>query len=68
MPQIVTYVAVEKDWSTKENNSKLWWNHDTRTGATVVGKRGCLAMSNSAKIKPIALVVIELRLSEGISK
>ena len=38
--------------------------HELRVKGTSQDK----ATSNSAKIKPIALAVIELRLSEGISK
>jgi len=49
-----------KEWSTKENKGKLQWNHDASTVAA--------ATLSSGKIKPIALVVIELRLYEGISK
>ena len=40
---------------------------DTSTG-DVVGTSRDKTTSNSAKIKPVALVVIELRLSEGISE
>ena len=32
------------------------------------GTRRTKAMSNSEKIKPVALAIIELRLSEGISQ
>jgi len=36
VPQIVTYVAVEKRRSTKENKGNLWWNHDASIGADTV--------------------------------
>ena len=60
-----------KEWRTKENKGKLWLNHDANIGAAAVGKKGTSwdeATSSNAKIKPVALAVIELRLSEGISK
>jgi len=64
VPQIITYAAVEKKM---ENKGKVCKNHDASIGAAVVGKIGTSwdeATSNSAKIKPIALAVIELCLSE----
>ena len=40
IPQLVTYVAVEKGMELKENKGKLWQNHDASTGAAVVGSDG----------------------------
>ena len=63
--QIVTYAAVEKGM---ENKGKLRQNRDAGIGAAAVGTSRDEVTLNSAKIKPITLAVIELRLSEGISK
>ena len=51
-----------------ENKVKLWWNHDASIGAAAVGKKEHPRTKYSEEIKPIALVVIELHLSEGISQ
>ena len=71
IPTIVTYAAVEKEmeykgeqsWALVEPWCKYWsccgwWKGTSRDEAT----------SNNAKLKPIALMIIELCLSEGISK
>ena len=65
--QIINCMAVRK---RMENQGKLYYNHDSSIGVAAVGKKLSQneAMSNSAKIKPIILAVIELSLSEGISK
>jgi len=62
VPQIVTYVAVVKGWSTKKKKGEL-----SRTMVLALkllwlakGTSQHEATSNSAKIKPIALVVIKL--------
>ena len=61
-----TLFAVSKDeWDTKEDTGK-----SIKNALYVLGYKGtCRAevMSNSEKIKPVALAVIKLRLSEGIS-
>jgi len=57
-----------KEWRTKENKGKLGYNHDASTGAAAVGTSRDKAKLNSEEIKPTALVVIELRLSEGVSQ
>ena len=54
-----------------ENKGELWENHVASVGAAAVGEKGMSwdeMTSNSVKIKPIALAVIELRLSEGTSQ
>ena len=69
IPQIVTYTVGEKKWRTKENKGKLWQNHDPNTGAAVVGEKAQnQATLNSEEIKPVAITIIELCLSEGISQ
>ena len=60
--------AVSKDeWDTKEDTGKSMRMHCTYCG---MPKGTCWAevMSKSEKIKPVALAVIKLRLSEGISQ
>ena len=64
-------MAVDKEWSSKENKGKLQYNHYANTGAAAAGKKGTSsdkATLNSEEIKLVALVTIELRLSEGISQ
>ena len=52
-----------------ENKGKLWWNHDARCcSGWRKGTSRDKATLISEEIKPITLVVIELRLSEGISQ
>ena len=53
-----------KEWSTKENKGEL---HDASIGAAAVGEKD-EATLNSEEIKPVAIAIIELHLSEGISK
>ena len=63
----LTLFAVSKDeWDTKEDTQRM---HCTYCGMPK-GTARAEAMSNSEKIKPIALAVIifELHLSEGINK
>jgi len=42
LPEIITYAVVEKGMETKENKSKLWYNHDARIEAAAVGEKVCL--------------------------
>jgi len=42
--KVVSYTAVEKEWSTKENQSELQQNHDASLGAAAVGEKACLGM------------------------
>jgi len=51
-----------------KNKGKLWQNHIASIGAAAVGTSRDKVMLNSEGIKPIVLVVIELRLCEGISQ
>ena len=56
------YAAVEKGMELKGEQ-----NHDASTGVAAVDKKVCLATVNSKEIKPVALVIIKLHFSEGIS-
>ena len=50
--------------------SRCWKNHDTSIGAAAVGKKARLrdaATLNSKEIKLLAIAIIKLHLSEGIS-
>ena len=59
-----TLFTVSKDeWDTKEETGKLMKNACDLPKGTSQAE----TTSNSEKIKPVALAVIELRLSEGIS-
>ena len=63
-----TPFAISKDeWNTKEDTGKSMRMHCMYYGMPK-GTCRAEAMSNSEKIKPVALAVIELRLSEGISQ
>ena len=59
----VTYVC----GSGERNGTQRRTNHDASTGAAAVDKRVCLATVNSEEIKPVALAIIKLHFSEGIS-
>jgi len=69
LPQIVTYVEWRKESRTKKNKSKLlvepWCEYWSCSGWRK-GTSWDEATLNSEEIEPIALVAIELRLSEGI--
>jgi len=57
---------VSKDkWDTKKGTGKSMKSHFMSSSASK-GRSRDKATSNSKKIKPIALAIIELRLSEGI--
>ena len=61
-------IAVSKDeWDTKADTGKPMRMHCTYCGMSK-GTSQAEVTSNSEKIKPIALAVIELHLSEGISQ
>ena len=61
-----TLFAVSKDeWDTKEGTGK---SMKSALYVYCSMPKGTCATSNSEKIKPIALPVIELHLSEGISQ
>ena len=63
-----TLFAVSKDeWDTKKDTGKSMKNACMYCGMPK-GTSQAEAMSNSEKIKPIALAVIELHLSEDISQ
>ena len=64
LPQVVTYTC----GSEERNGEQI---RDASIGAEAVGEKAHLRMKatlNSEEIKPIAVVAIELRLSEGISQ
>ena len=64
-----TLFAVSKDeWDTKEDTGKSMKNTLYTYCGMPKGTCRAKATSNSEKIKPIALAVIELRLSEGIDQ
>ena len=53
----------------KGQQNELWQNHDASTGAAAVGKKGTSldkATLNSKEIKPVAMAIFKLHLSEGI--
>ena len=50
-----------------ENARKLWYNHDSSIGAAAVGEKAETTL-NSEETKPIALAIITLHQSEGISQ
>ena len=56
--KLMPFAVSQDEWDTKEDTGKSMKNalHILRYAA----------MSNSEKIKPVSLAVIELRLSEGI--
>ena len=63
-----TLFAFSKDeWDIKEDTGKSMKNA-LYVLRYAKGTSRAEAMSNSEKIKPVALAVIELRLSEGISQ
>ena len=57
----------------KESKGKLRYNYDASIATSAVGEKVCQGISsdnvtlNSEEIKPVAIVIIKLRLSEGIS-
>ena len=70
VPQIATYAVVEKEWRTKENRGNicmmqalqpLWLVKSTSWDEVTL-------QLISEKLKPVAIAIIKLRLSEGISK
>ena len=60
-------VVSKDEWDTKEDTGKSMKNALYVCGMPK-GTSRAEAMSNSEKSKPIALAVIELRLSEGLSQ
>jgi len=40
-----------KEWSTKENNAELQWNHEVSIGAAVVGERARLGMKQRQTVQ-----------------
>ena len=65
----LTLFAVSKDeWDTKEDNGKSMKNASCMYCGMPKGTCRAEATSNSEKIKPIALAIIKLRLSGGISQ
>jgi len=61
----LTLFTVSKDeWNTKEDTGKSLRMHCTYCSVPKGTSRA--ATSNSQKIKPVALAIIELRWSEGI--
>jgi len=35
---------LRKEWNTKENKGKLWYNHNASSGGAAVGKKAHLEM------------------------
>ena len=67
IPKLTPFTVSKDEWYTKEDIGKFIRMHRMYCS---VPKGTCLAevMSNSEKIKPIALAVIKLHLSEGASQ
>ena len=64
-----THLVVSKDeWYTKEDTGKSMIMHCMYCSSMPKGSSQAEVTSNSEKIKPIALAVIALCLSEGISQ
>ena len=52
----------------KGEKSNFWLNYDVSTGAAAFGTSWDEATLNSQEIKPVAIAIIKLRLSEGNSQ
>ena len=65
--KLTLYTVSKDEWNTKEDTGKSQKNalHVQHSGMPK-GTSRAEATSNSEKIKPVALAVTELRLSEGI--
>ena len=59
--KLMLFIVSKDEWNTKEDTGKSLKN-------TPKGTSQAEAMSNSEKIKLVALAVIKLRLTEGISQ
>ena len=63
--QLMLFTVSKDEWNAKEDTGKSQSIHCTYRGMPK-GTSWAEATSNSTKIKPVALVVTELHLSEGI--